>query len=81
MKLNIVNCALLAAFVPNMPERPDVKRLTTYYADSMMIPAMCRLDYTMSEAGGAADFVRVYTLASGGSYCDCGYKKKQRKCK
>ena len=150
--MNIVNCALLASFVLNMPERPDVKRLTAYYANSMMIPvmkwfcrkngkskfsdkdiaaqkaaerlkaadrnpyswnmefypypdgsgyearfsacgictlmrelglydlvpAMCRLDYTMSEAGGAADFVREYTLASGGPYCDCGYKKKQQ---
>ena len=38
--------------------------------------ALCRLDYTMSEAGGATDFVRQYTLASGGPYCDCGYKKK-----
>ena len=76
-KMNIVNCTLLAAFVLNMPDRPDVKRLTTYYAGSMMIPAMCRLDYTISEAGGASDFVREYTLASGGPYCDCGYKKKQ----
>ena len=39
------------------------------------VPAMCRLDYTMSEAGGADEFVRQYTLASGGPYCDCGYKK------
>ena len=151
-KMNIVNCALLAAFVLNMPERPDVKQLTAYYAGSMMIPAMkwfcrksgkskfsdkdissmkaaerlkaadrnpyswnmelypypdgsgyearftacgictlmrelgmydlipamCRLDYTMSEASGVSDFVREYTLASGGPYCDCGYKKKQR---
>ena len=38
-------------------------------------PALCRLDYTMSEAGGVTDFVRQYTLASGGPYCDCGYKK------
>ena len=30
----------------------------------------------MSVAGGATDFVRQYTLASGGPYCDCGYKKK-----
>ena len=149
-KMNIVNCAMLASFVLNMLERPDVKRLTTYYARSMMIPAMkwfcrkngkskfsdkdissmkaterlkaadrnpyswnmefypypdgsgyearfsacgictlmrelglydlvpamCQMDYTMSEAGGAADFVREYTLASGGPYCDCGYKKK-----
>ena len=26
--------------------------------------------------GTACDFVREYTLASGGPYCDCGYKKK-----
>ena len=44
---------------------------------SDLIPAMCRLDYTMSEMGGAADFVREHTLASGGPYCDCGYKKKK----
>ena len=41
-----------------------------------LTPALCRLDYTMSEAGGTADFTRQYTLASGGAYCDCGYKKK-----
>ena len=149
-KMNIVNCAMLGAFVLSMPRRPDVERLTDYYAKSMMTgpmrwfcrksgkakftpkdirgmkdtarlkaadrnpyswnmdyyeypdgsgyearftrcgicvlmrelglydltPAMCRLDYTMSEAGGAANFVREYTLASGGPYCDCGYKKK-----
>lgn len=40
------------------------------------VPAMCHLDYTMSELGGASGFVRKYTLASGGPYCDCGYKKK-----
>ena len=40
------------------------------------IPAMCHLDYTMSEAGGVSEFVRTYTLASGGPYCDCGYKRK-----
>ena len=42
-----------------------------------LVPAMCRLDYAMSEAGGH-DFLRTYTLASGGPYCDCGYKKKER---
>ena len=42
------------------------------------VPAMCHLDYTMAEAGGACVFVRAYTLASGGLYCDCGYKKKGR---
>ena len=149
-KMNVVNCALLGAFVLSMPERPDVERLTTYYATAMMTkpmawfcrqsgknkftekdiagmkataalkaadrnpyswnmeylpypdgsgyearfftcgictlmkelglydltPALCHLDYTMSEAGGASNFVRQYTLASGGPYCDCGYKKK-----
>ena len=43
-----------------------------------LTPAMCRLDYTMAEAGGRTNFVREYTLASGGLYCDCGYKKKTR---
>jgi len=42
-----------------------------------LVPAMCQLDYTMSEAGGVSEFVREYTLASGGPYCDCGYKKKR----
>ena len=40
-----------------------------------LTPALCHLDYTMSEAGGVTNFVRQYTLASGGPYCDCGYKK------
>ena len=44
-----------------------------------LVGAMCRLDYTMSEAGGATEFVRQYTLASGGPYCDCGYRKKAAK--
>lgn len=37
--------------------------------------ALCHPDYTLSETGGATSFVRTYTLASGGPYCDCGYKK------
>ena len=41
-----------------------------------LVPAMCRLDYTISEAGGTSEFVREYTLASGGPYCDCGYRRK-----
>lgn len=151
-KMNIVNCAMLGAFVISMPERPDVGRLTDYYAKAMMTkpmrwfcrrsgrskftekdiegmrrtaalkaadrnpyswnmdfyeypdgsgyegrftkcgicvlmkklglydltPAMCRLDYTMSEAGGVTDFVREHTIASGGPYCDCGYKRKAK---
>ena len=148
--MNIVNCAMLSAFLLNMPDWPTVEEAVAYYKASMMtpamnwfcrksgrkkfsdadlqgmketaafraadrnpyswnmeyypyedgsgyearftkcgicvlmkelglydlVPAMCRLDYTMSEAGGASDFVREYTLASGGPYCDCGYKKK-----
>ena len=151
-KMNLVNCAMVGAFVLSMPERPDVEHLTVYYANAMMTkpmkwfcrmsgkskftekdiagmkataalraadrnpyswnmefyeypdgsgyegrftkcgicvlmkqlglydltPALCRLDYTMSQAGGVTDFVRQYTLASGGPYCDCGYQKKKR---
>lgn len=150
-KMNIVNCALLSAFVLNMPERPPAEKLTAFYAEAMMneptkkffrlagknkfspedlkgmkqtaklnaadrnpyswnmdlyeykdgsgyearfsrcgictlmrelglydlVPAMCRFDYTMAEAAGTYTFEREYTLASGGPYCDCGYKRKQ----
>ena len=123
-KMNIVNCAMIGAFILSMPERPDVERLKDIagmkataalraadrnpyswnmefyeYPDGSgyegrftkcgicvlmqdlglydLTPALCHLDYTMSEAGGVTDFVRQYTIASGGPYCDCGYKKKQ----
>ena len=33
-----------------------------------LTPALCHLDYTMSEAGAATNFVRQYTLASGGPW-------------
>ena len=42
-----------------------------------LTPALCHLDYSMSDAGEASQFVRQYTLASGGPYCDCGYKKRK----
>ncbi len=42
---------------------------------SEIVPAMCRLDYAMSDAGRTTEFVRQHTLAGGGPYCDCGYKK------
>ena len=35
-KMNLVNCALVAAFILSMPQRPDVDRLTEYYARAMM---------------------------------------------
>ncbi len=40
-----------------------------------LVPAMCHMDYVMSELGGTSHFVREYTLASGGTYCDNGFKK------
>ena len=39
-KMNIVNCAMIGAFILSMPERPDVERLTEYYAKSMMTKPM-----------------------------------------
>ncbi len=151
-KMNIVSCAMLSAFLLNLPEKPDVDKVTEYYRTAMMtmpmkwfcrmsgrrkftagdirgmkttaafraadrnpyswnmdfypyedgsgyearfsrcgictlmkelhlyeyVPAMCRLDYTMSDAGGVSDFIRKYTLASGGPCCDCGYRKKNK---
>ena len=35
-----VNKAMLGAFILSMPERPDVERLTEYYAKAMMTGAM-----------------------------------------
>ena len=52
--------------------------LMTELGLSELIPAMCRLDYTMAEAGGVTDFVRKYTLAEGGPYCDCGYIQRKK---
>lgn len=44
-----------------------------------LIPAMCRLDYTMSEADCVSNFAREYTIALDGPYCDCGYTKRSVK--
>ena len=150
-KMNLVNCAVLVAFLLSMEKKPTVEPLAVYYSKSMMTaptklfcrlegknkfgkkdvaamkataalkaadrnpyswnmeylpyadgsgyearftkcgicalmkeygfyeltPALCRLDYDMSEAGGASEFAREYTLAGGGPYCDCGYKRKR----
>lgn len=149
-KMNIISCAMFAAFLLELPEKPTVDRAADYYREAMAtgamkafcrlsgrrkftpgdvegmkqtaalnaadrnpyswnmtfhpypdgggyearftrcgicalmkelglyayVPAMCRLDYAMSEWDGASDFIRRYTLASGGPYCDCGYRKK-----
>ena len=45
-KMNLVNCAMIGAFVLSMPQRPEVDRLTDYYAKSMMTKPMkwfCRM--------------------------------------
>ena len=39
-KMNIVNCAMLGAFILSMPQRPAVDRLTDYYAKAMMTAPM-----------------------------------------
>ena len=71
------------AIIADLPEFEKADRFKMNIVNCTMIgafilsmPALCRLDCTMSEAGGVTDFVRQYTLASGGPYCDCGYKKK-----
>ena len=35
-QMNLVNAAMIGAFILSMPERPDVERLTVYYANAMM---------------------------------------------
>ena len=39
-EINIVNCAMLGAFILSMPKRPKVDLLTEYYAKSMMTKPM-----------------------------------------
>ena len=39
-KINLVGCAMLGGFVLTMPERPNVDRLTEYYAKTMMTKPM-----------------------------------------
>ena len=48
--MNIVSCAMLAAFILSMPERPDVERLREYYERSMMTPA-CAFIAARAAAG------------------------------
>jgi len=50
--INIVNCAMLSAFIPAKEKRPDLDALSEYYGKAMMIPPMkwfCRM-------GGRAKF-------------------------
>ena len=69
-KMNIVNCAMLGAFILSMPERPDVERLTEYYAKSMMTKPMkwfCRKSgkskFTEKDIVGMKATTRDYRLA------------------
>ncbi len=41
-----------------------------------IVTAMCRFDHALAKLEGTSTFSREYTLASGGPYCDCHYKKK-----
>jgi len=41
-KMNIVNCAMLSAFLLSMEKKPDLDRLTEYYAQAMMTRPMKR---------------------------------------
>ena len=53
-KMNIVNSAMLCAFILSMPERPQVEPLTKYYADAMMTgrrPARCGQKPVFMEHG------------------------------
>ena len=50
-KMNIVNCAMLSAFVLSMKERPSVEKLTEYYAKAMMIGPMRRFCRMMGRQG------------------------------
>ena len=45
-KMNIVNCAMIGAFILSMPEHPDGEQLTESYAKAMMTKPMkwfCRM--------------------------------------
>ena len=39
-RMNIVNCAMLSAFLLNLPEKPTLEKATAYYRQSMMTGAM-----------------------------------------
>ena len=39
-KMNLVNCAMIGAFILSMPQHPEEDRLTDYYARSMMTKPM-----------------------------------------
>ena len=48
-KMNLVNCAMIGAFILSMPELPKVDRLTDYYAKSMMTKPIFAIHDLMSR--------------------------------
>ena len=70
-KMNIVNCAMIGAFVLSMPERPDVERLTVYYADAMMT-----MESRLSLTSGLLSMVS--SLASDSSFVRYFFSSRDR---
>ena len=58
-KMNIVNCAMLGAFILSMPQRPEVDRMTDYYARSMMTKPM---QWFCRKSGKASSPQRILPL-------------------
>lgn len=52
-------------------------KLMKEYGFEDYIPAMCKYDYDMAKMCNL-EFKREYTLAGGGQYCDCYYKRKDK---
>ena len=52
-KMNLVNCAMIGAFILSIPERPKVDRLTDYYAKSMMTKPIFAIHDLMSRRHSA----------------------------
>lgn len=55
--------------------RCGIKYLFETLEIAEITPAMCTYDYDMAELGGSI-FTRKYTLAGGGTCCDCHYRKR-----
>ena len=70
-QMNIVNCAMLGAFICSMPERPDVERLTVYYADAMMT-----MESRLSLTSGLLSMVS--SLASDSSFVRYFFSSRDR---
>ena len=58
-KMNLINCAMVGAFILSMPQRPEVDRLTDYYARSMMTKPM---QWFCRKSGKASSPQRILPL-------------------